>query len=522
MTPRAARVLSALVACLASCSSGSSSQTSSDGGSDAPVCGPARGIPPYVRSAGAETTFPDGFLFGAASAGMQIEKGLVHADWYQWAKIKGHVQNDENPDDGPDAFAHFDDDVQGLVDAGANAYRFSIEWSRIFPTRAQFDADTPDAPAVAAYHSLLGKLRAKHIRPFVTLHHFATPDWLDDLNHPEQPQGFERDTMKADFAKWATWAGKEFGAEVDDWVTINEPVVLVLGAYVGKKHPPGSALDLDRMFAAVKQIARVHVAAFDALHAADTVDAGSGHPVWVSMAKHNRLFLPNDPCEPDDVAAAAQSERVWNLWLYDAVVLGDWDDDFDGKLDGPNDKQGDASLKGRADYVGVNYYGDTLVSGSLKLQYLGGLPSYEGLSDDLAKTDMNWDVFPQGIRPVLRELKKYRLPIVITENGIGDQQDKNKARYLAEHLWEVGRAIADDGLDVQGYFYWSLTDNFEWDHGFCPRFGLYRIDYSTPARTRSPTSAVAQYKRISNDRKLTASSIDALPAYAVPVVCHAP
>src|SRR5438067_5319521 len=217
--------LALLIASLVACSSSGDSNVPSDAGDAGPICGPTKSVPSYVRSPGSEITFPGGFLFGAASAGMQIEKGLVHADWYQWAKVPGHIENDASPDDGPDAFAHIDDDVQALVDAGANAYRFSIEWSRLFPTRAQFDAGTPDATALATYHSILTKLRAAHIRPFVTLHHFATPDWLDDITQPQQPQSFERDTMKADFAKWAGWAGKEFGAEVDDWITINEPVV---------------------------------------------------------------------------------------------------------------------------------------------------------------------------------------------------------------------------------------------------------------------------------------------------------
>lgn len=520
MTLRSAPLL--LLACACACSSGSSSSQPADAGSDAPSCDPASSIPPYVRSPGTTTSFPDGFLFGAASAGFQIEKGLHHTDWWNWTQVAGHIENGASPDDGPDGLSHFDDDVQALADAGANAYRFSIEWSRIFPTRAQFDAGTPDATAVATYHDLLKKLRDRHIRPFVTLHHFATPDYLDDITHPDQPQTFERDSMPADFAKWATFAGKEFGGEVDDWITINEPLILLIGAYGVQKHPPGSKLDLDRLFAAAKKLALTHVAAYDALHAADTVDAGAGHPVWVSMAKHNRMFYPNVACEPGDVQAAATTDRVWNTWLYDIVVNGDWDDDLDGSLDGPKDKKGDPSLKGRADFIGVNYYGDTLVSSELKLPYIGGLPSYEDLSDPLPKTDMNWDVFPQGMRPVLRELKKYNLPIIITENGIGDQKDDNKSRYLAEHLWEVGRAIADDGVDVRGYFFWSLTDNFEWDHGFCPRFGLYRIDYSNPARPRSPTAAVPLFKAISTSRQLSASSIDALPAYAEPVLCPAP
>src|SRR6266436_6335293 len=116
--------MTAVAAVLACSSSDSQPQGPPDTG---PACGPGASIPPYTRSAGTETTFPAGFLFGAASAGMQIEKGLTHADWYHWAKVAGHIENGANPDDGPDSFAHIDEDVQALVDAGANAYRFSIE-----------------------------------------------------------------------------------------------------------------------------------------------------------------------------------------------------------------------------------------------------------------------------------------------------------------------------------------------------------------------------------------------------------
>ncbi|MEO7092514.1 MAG: family 1 glycosylhydrolase, partial [Polyangiales bacterium] len=190
--------------------------------------------------------------------------------------------------------------------------------------------------------------------------------------------------------------------------------------------------------------------------------------------------------------------------------------------DGPADKRGDPLLKGKVDWLGLNYYGNTVISAEVKLPYIGGLPTYEGMPTELPKTDMNWDIFPHGLRPILKQLGTYKLPVYITENGIGDSQDKNKARYLAEHLWEVGRSIRDDGVDVRGYFFWSLTDNFEWDHGFCPRFGLFRVDYTTPARTRTPTAAVAVYHRIATEKKVTAEAIDALPAYSPPVLCGAP
>ncbi|MGZ3448710.1 MAG: glycoside hydrolase family 1 protein [Polyangiales bacterium] len=519
---RAAGFASLMVSALVACSSKDSAPAATDAGTDTSAsCGVATSVEHYVRSPGTETVFPPKFLFGAASAGMQIEKGLVHADWYQWAKVPGKVANHDQPDDGPDGLAHIADDVAGLKAAGLGGYRFSIEWSRIFPTKESFDSKTPDADAVAKYHELLKALKDAGIRPMVTLHHFATPDYLDDITKPKEPQSFERPEMEASFAAWCAWAGKEFGAEVDDWVTINEPLVLMVGTYLGGAHPPGPTLDIDRMFAATKKLVRTHVAAYKALHEADTVDAGTGHAAWVSIAKHNRVFVPYDSCEDTDVTAAKQTDYVWNQWMYNALVLGDWDDDLDGNYDGPNDKKGDPTLKGSVDWLGLNYYGVSTVSGKVKLKYIGGIPDYAGLATDLPKTDMNWDIYPQGFRKVIGQLKKYNLPVIITENGVGDSADVNKSRYLAEHLWEVGWAIVDDGVDVQGYFFWSLTDNFEWDHGFCPRFGLFRIDYSTAARTRTATKAVATYKQIADAKKLTTATIDALPAYATPTLCPA-
>lgn len=520
MRPSVRALCASALAVLAACSSKSeSSQPTTDAGTDASqACGAGAAIEPYVRSSGTQATFPKGFLFGAASAGMQIEKGLNHADWWQWAQLPGKVARGDKPDDGPDSLAHIADDVAALKSAGLNSYRLSIEWSRIYPTRAAFDANTPDATALATYHSLLKALKDAGIRPFVTIHHFATPDYLDDITQPSQPQAFERDEMITMFGEFAKRMGKEFGGEVDDWVTINEPMVLLVGQYLAGAHPPGPPLDIDRMFNAAKKLVRAHVAAYRGLHEGDTVDAGTGHAAWVSVAKHNRVFVPLDPCEPNDVTAATQTNYVWNEWLYNALVFGDWDDDLDGNTTGPNDKKGDPTLKGTVDWLGLNYYGVSTVNSALKLKYIGGLPAYDSLPSDLPKTDMNWDIYPQGFRKVLGQLKKYSLPVVITENGIGDAQDVNKSRYLAEHLFEVGKAI-EDGVDVRGYFFWSLTDNFEWDHGFCPRFGLFRIDYSSPARTRTPTKAVALYKQIAADAKITTATIDALPAYSAPTLC---
>ncbi len=514
---RCAAVL-ALAGCSSSEPSNPSGPAASDAGDDTTpqTCGVPVG--PYVRSSDPEVVFPEGFLFGAASAGMQIEKGLHDADWWHWANLPGKVAHGDKPDDGPDAFAHFDDDVAALKAAGAKTYRFSIEWSRIYPTREAFDKNEPVAEALAKYHELLKKLRDAGIRPMVTLHHFATPAWLVDVTKPKEPQGFERDEMPALFGEWAKRMGAEFGAEVDEWITINEPLVLMLGAYMAGAHPPGPTLDIERMIAATKKLVRVHVAGYRGLKEGDTVDAGGGHAAWVSIAKHNRVFVPSDVCDERDAPAVKKVDYIWNEWLYDALVFGDWDED----LDGTKEKTADPELKGTVDFLGLNYYGVATLSGAVPLEYVGGLPSFEGLFTDLPKTDMNWDIYPQGLRAVLKQLKKYDLPVLITENGVGDAGDVNKSRYLAEHLWEVGKAITEDGVDVRGYYYWSLTDNFEWGHGFCPRFGLFRIDYSSPDRPRSATKAVPLFKQIAETRKLTAAQIDALPAYAPPTLCSGP
>ncbi len=494
-----------------------------DAASDGPICGAGgASVPTYTRSAGTTVSFPKGFLFGASTAGLQIETGLATADWHEWANLPGRVAHGDKPDDGPDAFSHFDDDVAALTALHAGAYRFSIEWARIFPTKAAFDAGTPDAAGLAAYHALLAKLKAAHIRPFVTIHHFATPDYLDDITQPASPQVFERPEMQADFVKWATFVGKEFGGEVDDWITINEPLILLVGEYLAGAHPPGATLEIPRMIAAAKMLMRTHAAVYEALHAADTVDAGTGAAANVSLAQHNRMFYPDDACNPMDVAATNKLIYIWNQWLLNALVFGNYDDDLNGDYAGPNDKMGDPTLKGHLDFIGLNYYGDTLVSSALPLDVIGGTPSYENLGTGLPQSDMTWDIFPQGVRPILAQLKPYKLPIYITENGIADSQDINKSRYIGEHLWEVGRSIADDGVDVRGYFYWALIDNFEWNRGFCPKFGLYKVDLTAPTRTRTPTKAAPFFAQIAQTGTLATSAIDALPAYGTPVKCPNP
>jgi beta-glucosidase/6-phospho-beta-glucosidase/beta-galactosidase len=486
----------------------------SDAGSDADAGPP---LPSVV-------TFPAGFMWGAATAAFQVEKGDSNTDWAAWANTSGKIKNGDNPDvGGDDALAHIDDDIALMTSEGHNAYRFSLEWSRLYPTEAAFLADQPDPAAVTAYDTLIQKLVAAHVTPLVTLNHFALPNWLDDITQSSQPQGWERPTTSDEFVTFCTRMGTRWGKNVDWWITVNEPINLVLGGYVQGSFPPGIVLDFDRAFAVARAEARAHARCYDALHAADTVDAdGDGKAAMVSYAAHMRTFHPYYPDDPNDQAAAERVRYIANDWFLNAVVKGNWDNDFtdvDGKYTGPNDVVADPTLKGRLDYIGVNYYSDTIISASygLVLPVINASIIQAGLPTPRPKTDFDWDIYPAGFGTVLDEAAGYGLPLVVTENGVADQKDVMRGRFIAEHLLELGAANLR-GDNVLGYFHWSLLDNFEWANGFCPKFGLHSVDPSTAART--PRASASLYSSIIHAGKVTQAQIDALPPYGAPTMCQ--
>lgn len=458
-------------------------------------------------------TFAPGFLWGSASAGFQVEKGLPNTDWGIWASLPGKIKNGDHPDrGGADALAHIDEDVAILKATNQNAYRFSIEWARLYPTRAAFDADQPDPAGVAAYDELFAALKAAGITPFVTLQHFTIPDYFADPRRPEEPQGWERPELIEAFGTWCGRVAARWGGDVEWWATINEPVMAPLGGYVQGSFPPGLVLKMDRALAVAKNEARAHGKCFDAIKKADPQSK-------VGIVQHVRDVEPGDPNDPADIAAAERVRYVNNLWILNAVVRGDWDDDFDGKYDGPNDKKADPALAGRSDYLGINYYSAvTATARGLVLPIVNAAIRVDRLLTDRPKTDFLWDIHPEGLRHCLAEVKPYGLPIVITENGIADSNDRNRARFVLEHLHVLGRAAKEDGLDVRGYFYWSLLDNFEWASGFCPRFGLYGVDRTTAARTARPSAQV--YAEVARTNRVTRAQIDAQPPYGEPATCE--
>jgi beta-glucosidase len=459
-----------------------------------------------------EVTFPEGFVWGTATAAFQVEKGLGATDWGVFATIPDNIAGGDLPDDGPDAFAHVDDDIERMAALGATGYRMGIEMARIYPTRADYDADTPSAEGLALYDGYLQKLKAAGIRPMVTLHHFVWPSYMSDPTKPAEPQGFERDDAVAVLAGYCEKIGARYGADVDLWITINEPTVEAAVGYLAAIWPPGVS-DVERMTGVLKKQVEAHARCYDKLHAADTVDAdGDGVKVAVSIAKHNRVYEPADPSSDEDRASAEHSRRFWNQWFMDAIVKGDVDETFDDTL-GDGDRVADPTLKGRADFFGLNYYGASIVgSKTLQLPYMGSQPNQLNVPNGRPKNDLRWDMYPAGFGIVLDEAWGYGLPIYVTENGTADATDNNRPRFLLEHAFEMGKAYRR-GVDVRGYFHWSLIDNFEWASGYCPQFGLYRVDFSSPEKPRTASAAAAAFTTLATSNHVSQDEIDATPPY---------
>ncbi|MSP15264.1 MAG: glycoside hydrolase family 1 protein [Myxococcales bacterium] len=468
-------------------------------------------IPPPVGE------FPAGFLWGTAIAPYQVEGGLHASDWHQW-EARCEVCSGEHADDGPDFWNRYEDDLANAAALHTGALRLGIDWSRIFPTAASFPA-SPDLDAVRRYHDILAAARAHGLEPMVTLHHFVTPIWLHDLEPKTAKAGWEDPAIIDAFAVWADFCAREFGAEVDWWITINEPLAYVAGGYLSGAFPPGAGLDIDRGILVVMNMIEAHARAYDALHAGDSVDADAdGAPALVSIAQHMSAFRPATPGDEESERATEMLRYLLNRIFLDAVVYGALDRNFDMDTDDAGE-QVDPMLAGRLDYVGVNYY--RLLLGA----YIGennypliGLPFGNDLHQqgvDLPSTDFGWPIYAPGFREVLDEAAVYGLPIVITENGLADGDDTLRPRFLLEHLYELARAI-QDGLDIRGYYHWSLIDNFEWASGYCPRFGLYHVDFESADRTRRAGEGAEVYRRIIDANTVPVELYGVYPRYPLP------
>lgn len=429
--------------------------------------GPAQ-VPDDTLHALPQPAFPAGFHFGAATAAHQVEGGLGGNNWARWeagVRPDGQptIRTGERAGRAVEHWDRFDDDVALMVDLGLDTYRFSVEWSRVEPEPGRVDT-----AALERYRSWCTTLRDAGIEPLVTLHHFTEPVWLTDRG------GFEDPATAAAFERFVARVVPALGEYVDRWVTINEPNVFAVLGWLQGEFPPG-VRDLRRTSQVLRTVLACHARAYHTIHQLDTRAAEpAGTPAQVSLAHNVILFEPRSWANPAEVIAARVAHRNYNAAPIEACRTGR----FTFGLPGARVDERMRGLAGTLDWLGVNHYVRHLV------KVPGGDELFETGSDDATVTnDMGWDLIPGTLAEAVRWASRYRLPITVTEHGTCDAQvpDRRRQWFLATSLASLAETVAA-GTDVRGYVHWSLLDNFEWAHGFTPRFGLYRVDHMTQQR----------------------------------------
>jgi beta-glucosidase len=406
---------------------------------------------------------PAGFLLGTATSAHQVEGGNDKNDWALFEAEAGRIARGERSGKADDHWNRVAEDVELMKKIGANAYRFSVEWSRVEPSSGFWDDAAWDH-----YQDEVNRLREAGIVPMVTLLHFTLPAWLAERGGLTAP-----DFARA-FARFAGEAAARFGNSVELYCTLNEPNVAMYNGYVQGIFAPGQKSN-SAAVAAFAGMVRAHGAAARAIRARNP-------NARIGVAMNLILFEPKRWYNLLDVVVTRFANSAFNWAFLDSVAAERVRFRAPGfpSIDEPNPE-----LSGSLDFIGVNYYRRDIVS------FAPGQPGLvRNEPGDGERTDLGWEIHPEGLLRVLREAhRRYGRPIYLTENGLADAAGAKRGPFIRDHLAAVSVAVRE-GIDVRGYFHWSLLDNFEWAEGFEPRFGLYRVDYATLERTAAPGAEV--------------------------------
>ncbi|MBN2158933.1 MAG: family 1 glycosylhydrolase [Spirochaetes bacterium] len=400
---------------------------------------------------------PAGFRIGTATSALQIEGGDTGNSWYRWSSRPGRVKDGSDCSVADDHWNRVPGDVRLMKGLNVNAYRMGLEWSRIEPKEGRFDSATLDH-----YRDEILRLKKAGIEPMVTLHHFSNPLWMEDSG------GWADGSAVGRFERYTEAVVRHLGDLVSTWVTINEPNVYLLFGHVTGYWPPGET-SIARYIRGARVMIRAHIAAYRKIHAV-RIKMG----LWDTMAgaaHHLRVFDPKRGTRAERLACFLQ-DRLF----HEIFVTGMSEGRYIPPI-GAGYPMGRGACQ---DFLGVNYYTREMVSFNILKpgQMFGDIATREGAPVN----DVGWEIYPEGLyRFCQKYYRRFGMPIYITENGTADAGDSFRARYIYDHLLQVRRLI-DDGVDVRGYYHWSLMDNFEWAEGYEPRFGLVAVDYKNQKR----------------------------------------
>lgn len=420
--------------------------------------------------------FPDHFLFGTATASLQIEGGDRNNNWYRFCE-QNKTEDGTHCFIAADSWQRYDEDIKLMKQLNQGTYRLSIEWARIMPTSHEVNQE-----ALNHYRQMISALIDANIKPLVTLHHFSNPIWFEDMG------GWANQDAVLFFDQYVRHVINHLGDLVSDWVTINEPNVYVEGTYSSGIFPPNKP-NFKLYFDAAKQMVLAHLRAYRIIHQMRQ-EKFNLTDSQVGVAHHLRVFQGENK---GDKAAARMLDYVFHDIFLEGMTYG--------KLLPPLGKnQYPLGKNVFADFIGVNYYSRDMVKFTNNpLRMFGELT----VKNDAPVNDLGWEIYPQGLVTVCaRVFKKYQLPIFITENGICDLKDLQRPQFIIDHLQAID-TLLNKGIPIERYYHWSLMDNFEWELGFTPKFGLIHIDEKT--QTRSIRKSGHLYGEISKNKNITSA-----------------
>ena len=338
----------------------------------------------------------------------------------------------------------YEEDFDLLKKLNQNTHRFSIEWSRIEPEEGKFDEKE-----IEHYRRVILTLRKRGIEPFVGLWHWTNPLWVKDMG------GWELKEIIKYFSRYVEKVVSSLGDNVDFWITINEPEIYLFHSYLKGNWPPNKKNSFLSFYKAITNLIKAHREAYKIIKKLQPSSQ-------IGVATNNTYYEADN--NPISIFVKNIIESLDHFYFLDRI-------------------------QNHQDFIGLNYYFHNRIKGFKFNQ-----------NENKKVSDMGWEIYPKGIYYVLKNLKKYKKPIYITENGLADAKDKLREDFIGDHLFWIHKAI-EKGIDVKGYFHWSLMDNFEWDKGFKPRFGLVEIDYNT--LERKPRPSTFYYAKICKENTLT-------------------
>nr|AUO68291.1 putative glycoside hydrolase [Populus trichocarpa] len=463
--------------------------------------------------------FPDGFFFGTSTSSYQVEGAYIEDgkglnNWDVFSHIPGNIKNNDNGDIADNHYYRFMEDIELMCSLGTNAYRFSISWTRILP-RGKFGQVNPRG--IMFYNKLIDNLLERGLEPFVTIHHHDIPQELVD-----RYGGWLSPLMQEDFVYFAEICFKSFGDRIKNWITMNEPNLLVDMSYIRGWYPPAHCSppfgncsagnsDIEPLIAMHNMILG-HAKAVKLYREHFQLKQGGS----IGIVGFTEYFEPLRDNELDR-QAVSRALAFTNAWLFDAVVFGDYPSEMRLYLGSalPTFSPEETSyVKGSLDFIGMNFYTSLYAKDCIHSACIsGGDRPIRGFVHTTGERDgepiggrcgnPRFFVVPEGMEKIVNYMKERynNMPMFVTENGFSppqqnDQvqallQDTNRVNFHKSCLAALARAIRN-GADVRGYFVWSLVDNFEWIDGYSQRYGLYYVDRQTLERV--PKLSAKWYK----------------------------